>query len=182
MNFVKGANRNQIIIFPEIMDDYISEDNAVRVIDAYVEHLDLEYLGFTKSKPNNTGRPMYSAEDMLKLYIYGYMNRSRSSRRLEIETKRNVEVIWLLRKLSPDHKTISKFRKDNRKVLKNVFRDFVKLCMELGLYGKELIAVDGSRFQAVNSKEKNYNHEKLRNRIKRLDVKINQYFVPRELA
>jgi len=176
MNFIKGANRNQIIIFPEIMDDYISEDNAVRVIDAYVEHLDLEYLGFTKAKPNNTGRPMYSAEDMLKLYIYGYMNRSRSSRRLEIETKRNVEVIWLLRKLSPDHKTISKFRKDNRKVLKNVFRDFVKLCMELGLYGKELIAVDGSRFQAVNSKEKNYNHEKLRNRIKRLDVKINQYF------
>ena len=142
MNFVKGANRNQIIIFPEIMDDYISEDNAVRVIDAYVEHLDLEYLGFTKAKPNNTGRPMYSAEDMLKLYIYGYMNRSRSSRRLEIETKRNVEVIWLLRKLSPDHKTISKFRKDNRKVLKNVFRDFVKLCMELGLYGKELIAVN----------------------------------------
>lgn len=175
MDFIQGEARKQYIMFPDLLDDYITEDNPTRVIDAYVEHLDLDDLAFTKAVPNDTGRPMYCAKDMLKLYIYGYMNRTRSSRRLEAESKKNVELMWLLCKLSPDHKTISRFRKDNKKALKNVFRDFSKLCLELGLYGRELIAVDGSRFQAVNSKENNFNFDKIKDRLKRINNKINTY-------
>lgn len=175
MDFIQGEARKQYIMFPDLLDDYITEDNPTRVIDAYIEHLDLDDLGFTKAVPNDTGRPMYCAKDMLKLYVYGYMNRTRSSRRLEAETKKNVEVMWLLCKLSPDHKTISRFRKDNKKALKNVFRDFAKLCLDLGLYGRELIAVDGSRFQAVNSKENNFNFDKIKDRIKRINNRINSY-------
>ena len=172
MDFIQGEVRKQYIMFPDLLDDYITEDNPTRVIDAYVEHLDLDDLGFTKAVPNDTGRPMYCAKDMLKLYVYGYMNRTRSSRRLEAETKKNVEVMWLLCKLSPDHKTISRFRKDNKKALKNVFRDFSKLCLDLELYGRELIAVDGSRFQAVNSKENNFNFDKIKDRLKRINLSL----------
>jgi len=175
MDFIQGEARKQYIMFPDLLDDYITEDNPTRVIDAYIEHLDLDDLGFTKAIPNDTGRPMYCAKDMLKLYVYGYMNRTRSSRRLEAETKKNVEVMWLLCKLSPDHKTISRFRKDNKKALKSVFRDFAKLCLDLGLYGRELIAVDGSRFQAVNSKENNFNYDKIKDRLKRINNRINAY-------
>jgi len=175
MDFIQGEARKQYIMFPDVLDDYITENNPTRVIDAYIEHLDLDDLGFTKAVPNDTGRPMYCAKDMLKLYVYGYMNRTRSSRRLEAETKKNVEVMWLLCKLSPDHKTISRFRKDNKKALKSVFRDFAKLCLDLGLYGRELIAVDGSRFQAVNSKENNFNFDKIKDRITRINKRINNY-------
>ena len=175
MVYVGGANRNQIILLPESVDDYVDAGNPVRVIDAYIDSLDLKGMGFTKAEPNATGRPMYSPQDLLKLYVYGYMNKVRSSRRLETETKRNLEVIWLMKKLSPDHKTIARFRHDNADVLKNVFRDFVKLCMRLDLYGKELVAIDGSKFKAVNSKDRNFNEEKLRERISRINARIEEY-------
>jgi len=175
MDFISGADRQQMLLLPKCVDDYVSEENAVRVIEAYVNSLDLQALGFTRSEPNDTGRPMYDPKDFLKLYIYGYMNRVRSSRRLETETKRNLEVIWLLGGLSPDHKTIATFRRDNAAALKNVFRDFVRLCMKLGLYGKELVAVDGSKFKAVNSKDHNFGGKKLEERIARIEAKIEEY-------
>ena len=175
MNFITGEDRNQMILLPDSIDDYVDDNNVVRVIDAYINSLDLAALGFSRSQPNDTGRPPYSPQDLMKLYVYGYMNRLRSSRRLETETKRNLEVIWLLRKLSPDHKTIARFRHDNPNALKNVFRDFVKLCMKLDLYGKELVAIDGSKFKAVNSKERNFTQNKLADRLARIEAKIQEY-------
>ena len=175
MNFISGENRNQIILMPESIDDYVDDNNTVRVIEAYINNLNLADLGFSKPNPHDTGRPMYDPKDLLKLYVYGYMNKIRSSRRLETETKRNLEVIWLLRKLSPDHKTIARFRNDNSAALKNVFRDFVKLCMKLNLYGKELAAIDGSKFKAVNSKDRNFGNKKLAERIARIDAKMEEY-------
>lgn len=175
MNFICGTNRNQGTLLPDTVDDYVSANNPVRVIDAYVESLDMESLGFEKYEPNNTGRPMYNPKDLLKLYLYGYMNRVRSSRNLETETKRNMEVIWLLGKLSPDHKTIARFRQNNPEALKNVFKHFVKTCMSLGLYGKELIAVDGSKFKAWNTKDRNFTPGKLDDRIKNIDRRIEEY-------
>lgn len=175
MGFRQGEDRTQITMLPECVDDYVSEDNTARVIDAYVNSLDLAKLGFAKTEPNILGRPMYDPRDMLKLYMYGYMNRTRSSRRLETETKRNLEVIWLMCKLSPDHKTIARFRRDNADALKNVFKDFVRLCARLGLYGKELVAIDGSKFKAVNSKDRNFTEKKLKARIARLDAKLEEY-------
>ncbi len=175
MDYISGAERNQITLLPESVDDYISEENVVRVIDAYVDSLDLRRLGFTKTELSETGRPPYAPHDMLKLYVYGYMNRVRSSRRLEAETKRNLEAIWLLKKLSPDHKTIARFRRENAAALKNVFRDFVKLCLGLGLYGRELAAIDGSKFKAVNSTDRNFSIAELNERIKRLTTRIDEY-------
>jgi transposase len=175
MSYIAGASREQITLFPDSIDEYIEEENAVRVIDIYVERLDLRELSFTKSETKETGRPPYSPKDMLKLYIYGYMNRIRSSRQLEKETKRNVEVMWLIKKLTPDHKTIARFRSENANALKRVFRDFVKLCLKIGLYGKELAAIDGSKFKAVNSKDRNLSLKELNERIKRLTARIDEY-------
>jgi transposase len=137
MSYIRAEAREQIILFPESIESYVEENNEVRVIEAYINSLDLEALGFNRSQAKETGRPPYDPKDILKLYIYGYMNRIRSSRRLEKESKVNREVIWLMRRLSPDHKTIANFRKENSKALKNVFRDFVKLCLKLDLYGKQ---------------------------------------------
>ena len=175
MEFICGENRDQGTFLPDRVEDYVAANNPVRVIDVYVDGLDMEQLGFEKYAPNETGRPMYAPKDLLKLYLYGYMNRVRSSRNLEIETKRNLEVIWLLKKLSPDHKTISRFRQQNPKALKNVFRDFTRFCMSIGLYGKELIAVDGSKFKAWNSKDQNFTPGKLEDRIKNINAKIDAY-------
>ena len=175
MEYISGEGREQIILLPDSINDYVDENNAVRVIDAYIASLDLSELGFNKTELNMTGRPPYDPKDLLKLYLYGYMNRIRSSRRLERETKRNLEVLWLLGTLSPDHKTIARFRHDNGKALKNVFRDFVKLCLRLDLYGRELIAIDGSKFKAVNAKARNYSKEKLKERIGRIDEHIKTY-------
>jgi transposase/IS5 family transposase len=175
MDFIRGADRNQVTLLPSSVEDYVEGNNAVRVIEAYINSLDLAELGFAKPRPHETGRPMYDPKDLLKLFLYGYMNNIRSSRRLEAETKRNLEVIWLMGKLSPDHKTIARFRKENAKALKNVFRDFVKLCKKLDLYGKELIAIDGSKFKAVNSKERNFTEKKLQERLARIDAKIEEY-------
>ena len=144
MDFIRGVSREQGVLFPERLEDYISEDNPVRFIDAFVEGLDLEELGFNRTTPAWTGRRPYSPQDFLKLYIYGYLNKVRSSRKLEQETVRNVEVMWLLCKLSPDYKTIADFRKDNRAAFQGVFRSFTLLCGQLDLFGGNLIADQGS--------------------------------------
>jgi transposase len=175
MGYIEGKDRNQSILFPESIDEYITETNCVRIIDEYVEQLNALELGFTKAIYASTGRPPYNPKDLLKLYIYGYLNRIRSSRRLEHEAIRNIEVIWLLKKLRPDFKTIADFRKDNKKALKMVFRDFNKLCDEWELFGKELIAVDGSKFRACNSKRNNFSDKKLDRHIKYIDEKIDKY-------
>lgn len=175
MGYIEGHDRNQIILFPESIDDYISDHSPIRVIDEYVDQLDIEELGFNKAVCPSIGRPPYNPKDMLKLYLYGYLNRTRSSRRLEHEASRNIEVIWLLKKLRPDFKTIADFRKDNKKALKKVFRDFTRLCDEWGLFGKELVAIDGSKFRASNAKRNNYSAKKLNRHIKHVDQKIDKY-------
>jgi len=174
MRYIEGVDRNQIVLMPDVLDDYILDSNPVRVVDAYIDSLDLEKLKIG-ALHNDTGRPPYDPKLMLKLYVYGYFNKIRSSRKLEKEAGRNVELMWLLNKLVPDHKTIANFRKDNADALKNVFRDFVRLCRKLGLYGGELMAIDGSKFSAVNSLDNNYNQEKLDDRIKRIDAKLEKY-------
>ena len=173
--YITGEDRNQIILFPESIDEYVSDNNSIRIIDEYIKQLDLEILGFKRAVNPSLGRPPYHPKDMLKLYLYGYLNRIRSSRRLEQEAIRNLEVIWLIRKLKPDFKTIADFRKDNKKALKKVFRDFTKLCDEWELFGKELIAIDGSKFRACNSKKNNYNLKKLERHLKYLNEKIESY-------
>jgi len=162
-------------MLPKCVDDYISAENAVRVIEAFVGSLNIGELGFAKAAPNETGRPMYAPRDMLKLYLYGYLNRIRSSRRLEAETHRNLEAIWLMKQLMPDHKTIARFRHDNAGALKNVFHAFVRFCAEMGLYGKELIAVDGSKFKAVNSKSRNFSENNLSGLIAGLEKRVAAY-------
>ena len=175
MGYIEGEDRNQIILFPESIDEYVSDNNSIRIIDEYIKQLDLEILGFKRAVNPSLGRPPYHPKDMLKLYLYGYLNRVRSSRRLEQEAIRNLEVIWLIRKLKPDFKTIADFRKDNKKALKKVFRDFTRLCDEWELFGKELVAIDGSKFRACNSKKNNYNTKKLERHLKYLDEKIESY-------
>jgi transposase len=175
MSYIEGIDRGQITVFPNTIDEYISEDNPVQVIDAFIENLDLEKAGFKRAKPPKNGRPPYGPKDLLKLYIYGYFNKIRSSRKLMIECCRNIELMWLLRKLTPDFRTISDFRKDNAKALKNVFKAFVKLCLEMNLYAKELIAIDGSKFRAVNSKDNNFTLSKLNDRLNRINDHISEY-------
>jgi transposase len=175
MEFIKGEDRFQTIFLPECIEDYVNEDNAVRVIDAFIKSLNLIELGFKSAEIKNTGRPPYDPQDLLKLYVYGYMNRIRSSRRLETETTRNLEVIWLLGKLSPDHKTISNFRSDNKAALKKVFRAFVKLCVDLDLYSRELIAIDGSKFKAVNSPKRCFTQKQIEKKLESITEKIDEY-------
>jgi transposase len=175
MGFVEGESREQRILFPEVLDDYISEDNVVRFIDAFVDGLEMEELGFLRTESKETGRPSYDPRDLLKLYIYGYVNRVRTSRMLERECQRNVELMWLMRKLAPDFKTIADFRKDNRRAFRAVFRQFVLLCKQLGLLGGELVAVDGSKFKAVNSGQRNFSENKLEKRLKEIDKKVERY-------
>lgn len=175
MRYLGGIDRNQIVFFPDRLDDYISEDNPVRVLDEYVAALDMKDLGFTKVVPADTGRPAYDPRDLLKLYLYGYLNRIRTSRKLETEAGRNLELMWLLRKLKPDFKTIADFRKDNKKAIKEVFKHFTLLCKQWGLFGEELVAVDSSKFRASNSKRNNFNEKKLDKHIKYIDDKIEDY-------
>ena len=175
MAYIEGQDRNQTVLFPERIDDYISDDSMVRVIEEYVEQLNLIKLKFTKAACPKLGRPPYNPKDLLKLYIYGYLNRVRSSRRLEQEAVRNIEVIWLLKKLKPDFKTIADFRKDNKKALRAVFREFTRLCNDWDLFGKELVAIDGSKFRACNSKKNNFNEKKLKRQLKYIDEKIDKY-------
>jgi transposase len=175
MGYVEGTNREQVVLFPAVIDDYVTADNPVRFVEAFVKRLDLGALGFSKAEPEERGRPAYDPRDLLKLYIYGYVNEIRSSRKLERETLRNVEVMWLLRRLTPDHKTIANFRKDNAPVLPGVFREFTKLCRELELFGAELVGIDGSKFRAVNSRERNFSEAKLNRRLQWIEEKIAAY-------
>jgi transposase len=175
MGYVQGVNRKQEVMFPELLDDYIADENPVRFIDAFVDNLDLQALGFEKAVPKATGRPPYDPGDLLKLYIYGYLNRIRSSRKLERESQRNVEVMWLLGKLTPDFKTIADFRRDNGKPLRGVWGKFTELCRELDLYGGEMVAIDGSKFKAVNSRERNYTQKKLKKLRERAEARMERY-------
>lgn len=149
MKHIQGTARSQTLLLPECVDDYVGPDNVVRFIEAFVDNLDLTTAGFERTLPKATGRPGYNPSDLLKLYIYGYLNRVRSSRRLELETHRNLEVIWLMRQLRPDFKTIADFRRENKTSFRKVFREFVVLCRSLDLFGRELIAVDGTRPSCV---------------------------------
>jgi transposase len=176
MRYVKGADRHQITLFPESMDDYISQDNPVRVIDAFVNlSVDIRKLEFKYATPAHTGRPPYDPQDMLKLYIYGYMNRIRSSRKLESEAGRNLEVMWLMNKVKPDHKTISNFRRENKKALKKVFKEFTLICKNWNLFSQEFIAIDGSKFRANNAKKNNFSKKKIDRQLKYIDEKIESY-------
>ena len=172
---VEGLNRNQTALFPDTLEEYVDKENPVRFIDAFVDSLNLEKLGFKHSVPAEVGRPSYDPADLLKLYVYGYLNQVRSSRKLERECHRNVEVMWLMKKLTPDFKTIADFRKDNIDCVKGVFREFVKLCMRLDLYGAKCIAVDGTKFKAVNGLDRNFNRKKLDYRMKEIDKQVSKY-------
>jgi transposase len=175
MSHIEGVSRSQTLLLPEAVDDYVGADNPVRFINAFVDELDLEKAGFERVHAKATGRPGYDPADLLKLYIYGYLNRVRSSRRLEAETHRNIEVMWLLRRLTPDFKTIADFRRDNRKAFRQVFREFVVVCRELDLFGRELLAVDGTRLKAVNNKDRNFTKAKLRRELTRSDERLARY-------
>src|SRR5256885_10188852 len=167
--FIEGADRGQSTLFPECVEDWIGEDNPVRAIDVFVDELDLAELGFGGVDPEATGRPSYHPSGLLKLYIYGYLNRVQSSRRLEREAGRNVEVMWLTCRLIPDHKTIADFRKDSGPAIKQVCVQFIELCRQMGLLATASIAIDGSKFKAVNTRDKNFTRGKVERRRAQLE-------------
>ncbi len=172
--FIKGECRTQITLLPESLDDYVVETNPVRVVDVFVDELDLKPLGFEGVQPAITGRPAYHPAVLLKIYIYGYLDRIQSSRRLEKETQRNIELMWLTGRLMPDFKTIATFRKENGKAIRNVCRQFVMLCQQLGLFSEDLVAIDGSKFKAVNNRDRNFTSAKLQRRMEEIEVQLNQ--------
>lgn len=172
--FIEGENRQQSTLFPERLDEYVLEDNPVRVVDVFIDTLDLSGLGF-QTEAKHTGRPGYHPSTMLKLYVYGYLNRIPSSRRLEREAQRNVELMWLLGRLSPDFKTIADFRKDNGEAIMQVCKQFVVLCRKLDLLTDTLVAIDGSKFKAVNNRDKNFTTAKMERRLKMIDESIERY-------
>ncbi len=173
--FIEGENRFQSTLFPESLEDYIAEDNAIRIVDAFVNKLDLKELGFEGAEPSETGRPGYQPAVMLKIYIYGYLNRIHSSRRLERESHRNVELIWLTGRLMPCFKSIAAFRKDNRQAIRRVCLEFVGVCRELQLFSATLVAIDGSKFKAINSRDKNFTRKSVKLRIKKTKANIDRY-------
>jgi len=174
MKFIKGNNRTQINLFPVSLEHAIDEDNEVRIIDLFVDSISLEDYGFEMEYVEN-GRPAYHPSDLLKLYIYGYLNKTRSSRDMEKECKRNIEVIWLIKALQPDHNTISNFRRDNPKAIKKVFRATVQMSKHFDLIGGKLIAGDSSKFRAQNSKKNNFNQKKIDRHIAYIENKIDDY-------
>lgn len=173
--FIEGADRSQSSLFPECLEDWIGADNPVRVIDAFVDALDLFGLGFDRVTPQSTGRPSYHPSVLLKLYVYGYLNRVQSSRRLEREAGRNVEVMWLTGRLVPDHKTIADFRKDNGPAIGKVCARFVTLCRKLGLLAKASVAIDGSKFKAVNNRDRNFTTAKMKRRMAQIEESVARY-------
>jgi transposase len=174
--YVEGEPRTQSTLFPERIEDYIDEDNPVRAIEAFVDALDLEQVGFQGMNPKETGRPAYHPSTMLKLYIYGYLNRIQSTRRLERETGRNIELMWLLGRLKPDFKTIANFRRHNGKAIRKVCAEFVGLCRKLDLFSQSLVAIDGSKFKASNNRDKNFTPAKLKRRVEEIEKSIARYF------
>lgn len=173
--FIEGVDRGQLVLFPERLDDWIGEDSLVRVVDFFVEEQDLQRLGFARSAPARTGRPGYHPAVLLKLFIYGYLNRIPSSRRLEREAGRNVEVMWLTGKLVPDHKTIADFRRDNGAGIRKVCAQFVELCRRIGVLKGAVVAVDGSKFKAVNNRDRNFTKGKIASRLTHLEAEVERY-------
>ncbi len=167
--FVEGIDRSQSSLFPAELEDYVAEDNLVRAVDVFVDGLDLGKLGFGRFAPLERGRPCYHPATLLKIYIYGYLNRVPSSRRLERECQRNIELIWLTGHLAPDFKTIADFRKDNGRAIREVCRTFVALCRELDLLSEASVAIDGSKFKAVNARDKNFTEAKMKRRLERIE-------------
>jgi transposase len=180
--FIEGVSRSQSTLFPERLEDFIAEDNPVKVIDAFVDRLPLLTLGFEGVEPLATGRPSYHPSVMLKIYVYGYLNRIHSSRRLERETQRNVELMWLTGRLTPDFKTIADFRKDNGKAIKKVCQKFVMVCRQLDLFANALVAIDGSKFKAVNNRDKNFTPAKMKRRLEQVEHSIERYLAELERA
>ncbi|WP_446808087.1 IS1182 family transposase [Methylomonas sp. 2BW1-5-20] len=180
--FIQSTDRNQITLFPEQLEDYVAEDNPVRVVDVFVEQLDLDKLGFKGVTPLKTGRPAYHPAILLKLYIYGYLNRIQSSRRLERESQRNLELIWLLERLTPDFKTIANFRKDNGTAIRKVCSQFVALCRKLNLLTEATVAIDGSKFKAVNNRDNNFTTNKIKRRREQIEASIERYLSALETA
>ena len=179
--FVQGEDRNQSTLLPELLDDYLAEDNPVRVIDAFIDALNLSELGF-RVEPAMTGRPSYHPSTMLKIYVYGYLNKIQSTRRLERETGRNVEMMWLTGRLTPDFKTIAEFRRNNGKAIRKVCRQFVMLCKEMKLFTEALVAIDGSKFKAVNNRDRNFTRAKLKKRMEQIEKSLDRYFKQLERA
>ena len=173
--FIEGVDRSQTTLFPDRLEDWIGDDNPVRVVDVFVDELDLGGLGFDRIEPRATGRPGYQPSVLLKLYIYGYLNRVQSSRRLEREAGRNVEVMWLTCRLVPDHKTIADFRKDNGRAIRKVCAEFVALCRQLDLFAEACVAIDGSKFKAVNSRDRNVTPGKMKRRLKEAEKSVERY-------
>src|SRR5450631_3614309 len=182
MRFVTGQDRNQSTLFPELFDDYVGDDNPVRAIDVFVDELGLGDLGFDGVQPHATGRPSYHPATLLKLYVYGYLNRVQSSRRLEREAQRNIELIWLTGRLAPDFKTIANYRRDNGPAIRAVCGQFVELCRRLNLFTKAVIAIDGSKFKAVNNRDKNFTVAKVGKRIEQVDASIERYLAALDRA
>jgi transposase len=180
--FIEGENRFQSTLFPESLEDYIAADNPVRVIDAFVDGLDLKQLGFDRAEPSETGRPGYEPAVMLKIYVYGYMNRLTTTRVLEQETHRNVDLIWLTGRLMPNYKTIGEFRRSNRKAVRRVCAEFVGICRDLKLFEQVIVAIDGSKFKAVNSRDKNFTRKSIKRRMKRLQEHIDRYLTILDVA
>ena len=172
---IQGQSRTQTTLLPEVLDDFVDAENSVRVIDVFVNEINLESLGFNRVQAKQTGRPCYHPATLLKLYIYGYLNRVQSSRRLEKETHRNVEVMWLVERLQPDFKTIADFRKDNGKGIKNACRQFVELCRHMNMFSDAVFAIDGSKFKAVNAKKNNFTPQKAKDHIARIESSISEY-------
>jgi transposase len=172
--FIVGADRTQATMFPECLDDYIAEESSVRVVDVFIDDLDISGLGFN-SEAKDTGRPGYHPTTMLKIYVYGYLNRVQSSRRLETEAQRNIELMWLTGRLAPDFKTIADFRKDNGEAIRLVCREFVMLCKKLNLFAEAFVAIDGSKFKAVNSRDRNFTKAKMKRRLQQIDESIDRY-------
>ncbi|MGF6446104.1 IS1182 family transposase [Paraburkholderia youngii] len=180
--FVEGVDRNQATLLPECLEDFIAEDNPVRIVDAFVDELDLESLGFEGAMPASTGRPSYHPAVMLKIYIYGYLNRVQSSRRLERECQRNVELMWLTGRLVPDFKTIAEFRRSNGEGIRNVCRRFVVICRDLKLFTQAAVAIDSSKFKAVNSRDENFTPNKIERRQEQIEQSIQRYLDALETA
>ena len=179
--FVQGEDRTQATLLPELLDDYVNENNPVRVVDVFVDHLNLAELGFEGTEPEVTGRPSYHPSVLLKIYIYDYLNRIQSSRRLELEAQRNVELMWLTSRLTPDFKTIARFRKNNGKAICAVCRQFVGVCRQLDLFSQAIIAIDGSKFKAVNSRDKNFTVGKMAH-SRRIEERIERYLTALDAA
>jgi transposase len=173
--FIEGQDRHQVTLLPESLDEFIAEDNAVRVVDAFVDELNLETLGFEGTAPAATGRPSYHPAVLLKIYIYGYLNKVQSSRRLERECQRNVELMWLTGRLAPGFKTIADFRRDNGAGIRNVCRQFIELCRELKLFSQAVVAIDGSKFKAVNARDRNFTPAKVQKRQEQIEDSIKRY-------